>query len=326
MHKERLLEIAGTILRQPTAPFHEGQVRETIIGLLQPCSRVDVRQDDFGNIIAHYRGTPAEGSVLPPARWAFAAHMDHPGWVTPPGGAEHQFLGGVPPEYLAANRTRVREFDGFAMWDLPPFDVRDGRIYSRACDDLIGCAAIVGLLETLDRENQPCDCYGLFTRAEEVGFVGALKMTQAGWLAEAGVTVISLETSSELPPAKMGDGPIVRVGDRTTIFDPAVTAELLAAAEQAKITVQRCLMSGGTCEATAFQLYGVRAGALCVALGNYHNRGPELRIEPEFVSINDFAGLTALCVEIARGATTAGDAFCRLRERLERNLHQYRSW
>ena len=110
-------------------------------------------------------------------------------------------------------------------------------------------------------------------------------MARSGWLAEAGITVISLETSAELPPAKMGDGPIVRVGDRTAIFDPAVTAELLAAAEQAKISVQRCLMSGGTCEATAFQLCGVRAGALCVALGNYHNRGPELRIEPEFVSV-----------------------------------------
>jgi hypothetical protein len=85
-------------------------------------------------------------------------------------------------------------------------------------------------------------------------------------------------------------------------------------------------MSGGTCEATAFQLYGVRAGALCVALGNYHNRGPNLRIEQEFVSIADFEGLTALCVEIARGATVSEDAFCQLRERLERNLHQYGSW
>jgi putative aminopeptidase FrvX len=326
MHKERLLEIAETILRQPTAPFHEDRVREAILGLLQPCARVAVRQDDFGNLIAHYRGPAATGSAVPPARWAFAAHMDHPGWVTPLGGAEHKFLGGVPAEYLAANRTRVQEFDGFAMWDLPPFEVREGRIHARACDDLIGCAAIVGLLETLERENQPCECYGLFTRAEEVGFVGAMKMAQAGWLAAAGVTVISLETSAELPPARMGDGPIVRVGDRTAIFDPAVTAELLAAAEHAHIVVQRCLMSGGTCEATAFQLYGVRAGALCVALGNYHNRGPELRIEPEFVSVADFAGLTALCVAIAGGETAEGDAFSRLRDRLERNLHQYGSW
>jgi putative aminopeptidase FrvX len=326
MHKERLLEIAAAILRQPTAPFHEDAVRSAILDLLQPCSRVAVRQDAFGNIIAHYRGTPPDGSVVPPARWAFAAHMDHPGWVTPPGGTEHRFLGGVPPEYLEANRTRIREFGQFAMWDLPAFEVRDDCIHARACDDLIGCAMIVGLLEELDRENPPVECYGLFTRAEEVGFVGALKMARSGWLAEAGLTVISLETSSALPPAQIGAGPIVRVGDRTAIFDPAVTAELLAAAEQANLPVQRCLMSGGTCEATAFELSGVRSGALCVALGNYHNRGPDLRIEPEFVSVADFVGLTALCGAIARGTTAPGDAFSRLRERLERNLQQYESW
>jgi putative aminopeptidase FrvX len=327
MHKERLLEIAGTILRQPTAPFHEGHVREAILGLLQPCARIAVRQDAFGNLIAHYRGSPTPGAVPPPAaRWAFAAHMDHPGWVTPPGATERKFLGGVPAEYLEANRDRVREFEDFAMWELPAFELRGGQIHSRACDDLIGCAAIVGMLEALDKENQPCECYGLFTRAEEVGFVGAMKMAQSGWLGEAGLTVVSLETSAGLPPAQMGAGPIVRVGDRTAIFDPAVTAELLAAAEQATIAVQRCLMSGGTCEATAFQVYGIRAGALCVALGNYHNRGPDLRIEQEFVSVEDFAGLTALCVEVARGAAAEGNAICRLRERLERNLQLYDSW
>ena len=37
--------------------------------------------------------------------------------------------------------------------------------------------------------------------------------------------------------------------------------------------MQRCLMSGGTCEATAYQLYGYETGGLCIALGNYHNRG-----------------------------------------------------
>jgi putative aminopeptidase FrvX len=329
MDKERLLEIAAEILRQPTAPFHEGQVRTAILGLLQRCGRVAVRQDDFGNVIAHYRGTPPKGpeaAGLPATRWAFGAHMDHPAWVTPPGGGERRFLGGVPPEYLEANRMRVREFDGFAMWDLPAFELREERIYARACDDLIGCAAIVGMLVELAETNAPGECYGLFTRAEEVGFAGAMKLAQGEWLAGAGLTVISLETSSELPPAKMGAGPIVRVGDRTSVFDPAVTAELLAAAERAGITVQRCLMSGGTCEATAFQLYGVRAGALCVALGNYHNRGPDLRIEQEFVSVADFVGLTALCVALARGSVTEGNAISRLRERLERNLHHYAAW
>jgi hypothetical protein len=85
---------------------------------------------------------------------------------------------------------------------------------------------------------------------------------------------ISLETSSERPPAKIGDGPILRVGDKSSIFDSAATATLAQIAADSHIPVQRCLMPGGTCEATAYQLYGFRSAALCVALGNYHNCGP----------------------------------------------------
>src|SRR6202011_3112787 len=113
------------------------------------------------------------------------------------------------------------------------------------------------------------------------------------------VTVISLETSSEKGgPAKMGEGVVVRVGDKTSIFDAAATASLLQIAKAAEIPVQRCLMSGGTCEATAYQLYGYRCGALCVALGNYHNCGPDTQIAAEFVSVEDVTGMVRLMAQI----------------------------
>ena len=51
--KERLAAIVQTILREPTAPFHETRVRHAIVGLLRSCRRVTVREDDFGNLIAH---------------------------------------------------------------------------------------------------------------------------------------------------------------------------------------------------------------------------------------------------------------------------------
>ena len=324
--KERLLAIVQTILREPTAPFHEARVRHAIGGLLQACPQVTLREDDFGNLIAHYRGSATAGG----ATYAFCAHMDHPGWVRPePVGDDEpwKFLGGVPASYLEANRERVRDFGDFAMWDLPDYELRDDRIYSRACDDLIGCAVIVATLETLADRNAPGECYGLFTRAEEVGFAGAIEMARDSWLREAGLTVISLETSSERLPAKMGDGPIVRVGDKTSMFDAAVTAELTATATAAGITFQRCLMSGGTCEATPFRLYGVRCGALCVALGNYHNCGPDQRIEAEYVSRSDFEGLVELCVQVAwRGASGAPDPDAELRQALEARLQQYQPY
>jgi endoglucanase len=93
-------------------------------------------------------------------------------------------------------------------------------------------------------------------------------------------------------------------------------------AQRAGIPTQRCLMSGGTCEATAYQLYGYRSAALCVALGNYHNCGPDEQIAPEFVSIDDVAGLTRLCV-VAASSPELPDVEGALRTRLEEEMREY---
>jgi len=330
---ENLLALARTLLCEPTAPFHEARVRAAIARrLAESCPHVETREDAFGNLIARYRrGNP------PAARWAFAAHMDHPAWVRPaPGSAAAEkglpwiFLGGVPEATLRVNAEKIAPCgEDFAVWALPDCEVRadepDGiaRLHARACDDLLGCAAILGMFEELEAEGAACDVYGLFTRAEEVGFVGAVQLAREGWLQAAGLTVISLETSAERPPAKQGDGPIVRVGDKASVFDPAATAELAAVAAEAGIPFQRCLMPGGTCEATAFQMHGARSAALCIALGNYHNCAPNAQIAAEHVAVADFAGLTRLCAQIARRSaqtTPLPDSLTALRRRLEREF------
>ena len=213
--KERLLEILRTILREPTAPFHESHVREAITALLSSCPHVQVRSDPFGNLIAHYSNGSGHAAAV--RRYALCAHMDHPGWVRPEeDGAPLRFLGGVPADYQAANRERIKSYGPFAMWDLPDCELREDRIYSRRVrrpdrlrDDCrrprTGRAGRVrrGVLRTVHAGRG-----GGFRRGHRDGaFPG-------GWR-KAGVTVISLETSAERPPAKMGDGPIVRVGDKT---------------------------------------------------------------------------------------------------------------
>ena len=304
-----LLDIVRSILAQPTAPFHEDAVRAEILMQLAQCPHVTAELDDFGNVIACYRrGSGGE-------RYAFAAHMDHPGYV---GG---EFLGGVPVEYREKNPP-VRAFGAFSMWDLPAFELREGRIFSRACDDLIGCAAIVALFHELEQAGAETCVHGLFTRAEEVGFVGAIRLAQSGRLSKT-LTIVSLETSSEKGgPARMGAGVIVRVGDRTSIFDDAATASLLDAAQRAEIPVQRCLMSGGTCEATAYQLYGYRSAGLCVALGNYHNCGPDTQIASEFVSVDDVTGMVRLMFAATMSAP-ATDPHAVLRQKLEATAARY---
>ena len=311
MNEVPLLPLVRSILAQPTAPFHEDAVRGEILQQLAQCPHVVTRIDEFGNVIAHYR----RGRDSIP-RFALAAHMDHPGFV---GG---EFLGGVPEVYLE-KRPPVRDFGAFSMWDLPACELIGGRIHSRACDDLIGCVAIVATMQTLEHAAAECSVLGLFTRAEEVGFVGAIQLAKSGAIASE-TTVISLECSSEKGgQCRMGDGAILRVGDRTSIFDPAITGIIADIAKTAEIPVQRCLMSGGTCEATAYQLYGYRCGALCVALGNYHNCAPGDRIDTEFVAIDDVRALICLCTAIAQCSDAPETSAVALRERLEKRAAEY---
>jgi putative aminopeptidase FrvX len=311
MDSSLLLETARAVLAQPTAPFHEDQVRAEIHLQLAQMPHVRVQQDRFGNIIALFQ----RGDAAP--QFAFAAHMDHPGYVN------GEFLGWVPEAYRAKNPA-TRDFGPFAMWDLPAFEVRGKKIYSRACDDLIGCATILAMFKELEHAGVEASCYGLFTRAEEVGFVGAIHMAKEQSI-PLDTTIISLETSSQLGgPVKMGDGVIIRLGDRTGIFDSITSAQLLTLAKEREIPYQRALMQGGTCEATAYQLYGYRTAGLCMALGNYHNCGPKETIASEYVSIDDVMAMVQLCT-VAASSGLLPNPQAALREKYERSYEKYRA-
>src|SRR5262249_32846900 len=97
----------------------------------------------------------------------------------------------------------------------------------------------------------------------------------------------------------------LRAGDRTSIFDSAATRYLTEVAhglakKDKTFHFQRALMSGGTCEATAYQEFGFQTAAVCIALGNYHNCAPDSKSAAEFVSLSDACGMVALLVEAAR--------------------------
>jgi putative aminopeptidase FrvX len=310
MNRDQLLRIVEPLLRCPTAPTFEGAVAEEICRQLRGRTGIHIEKDHFGNLIV-----ARSGSI--PAQYAFVAHMDHPGWRLEP---EKEFLGGVNPQLLG--QGKIRSFGEFGMWDLPELVLEVDRLYSRACDDLIGCSAIVGILGCLEESNSLSSALGIFTRAEGVGFIGAIELAKSGRL-DPDLTVVSLETSAERPPARMGAGPIVRVGDRTSIFDSDVTALLVEIAKSRNISYQRCLMDGGTCEATAFQLYGYRSAALSIALGNYHNCTPDSRIDAEYIDIKDLQDLIDLSVALITEKTSVADTRDALRRRLETRLQKF---
>src|SRR3569833_1515957 len=167
---------------------------------------------------------------------------------------------------------------------------------------------------------------GVSARAEEIGFLGAMTVASANVLPKDSL-VVSLETSRELPGVKMDQGVILRVGDSTSIFDSRamrflaeVAAELKT--KNKKFQFQRALMSGGTCEATAYQEFGFQTAAVCVALGNYHNCGEGKRIAAEFVSLTDALSMVELLATAAKQMPRLPKLIGKLPKRLQTMLRE----
>lgn len=222
-----------------------------------------------------------------------------------------------------------------AVWSLPPAEVDAlGLVHTHACDDLSALAAALSAYDTLRVARaggtKVQDVRLLFTRSEEIGFTGAIAACKLGTMPK-NARVIALENSRSFPDSPIGGGPIVRVGDRLSIFSPGLTAacakraeeiaghaatptaQQTAAATEKGMKWQRKLMAGGACEATVFCTYGYEATCLCLPLGNYHNManlaevqagtydrerlGPP-RIEREVNALSDYEGLVDLLVAI----------------------------
>lgn len=241
--------------------------------------------------------------------------------------------------------TYIAEIDGdeeidlrigdAATWSLPRAVVdADGIVKTHACDDLSAVAAALSaydtMLRSVEQGGRMQDVRLLFTRSEEIGFTGAIAACKLKTMPR-GSRVIALENSRSFAESPIGGGPIVRVGDRLTIFTPQLTAACAKRAEQIAghaaapmatqksadvsrgMRWQRKLMAGGACEATVYCAYGYDATCLCLPLGNYHNMtnlqevqdgtydrarlGPP-RIGPEYISIDDYHGLVDLLVAI----------------------------
>lgn len=191
-------------------------------------------------------------------------------------------------------------------WALPKPAIRKRLLHTPACDDLAAVAAAISAFELmLAKPKGLGDVRLLFTLAEEVGFVGAIGAAKSGAIPK-GATLVCLENSKSMVDSPIGGGPIIRVGDRISIFEPSLTARLVAIAQglakkDKAFKYQRKLMPGGACEATAFRLYGYLSSCICLPLGNYHNMDESAgNIAPEFISVDDYHMLVQLLAQTGR--------------------------
>jgi endoglucanase len=216
-------------------------------------------------------------------------------------------------------------------WVLPDAQIIDdefgGIIHTNACDDLAAVAAALCAFDEIrlaqGKGAKKNDVRVLFTLAEEIGFVGAIGASRDGFMPK-GSRIIALENSRAFPDSPIHGGPIVRVGDRISVFSPELTGAVAKVAERIaggpatpkasqKMSEmpawkwQRKLMAGGACEASVFCAYGYTATCVCLPLGNYHNMANlgavqdgsfegTPRVGREHVGIDDFHGMVDLLI------------------------------
>ncbi|GIW73524.1 MAG: hypothetical protein KatS3mg103_0046 [Phycisphaerales bacterium] len=251
-------------------------------------------------------------------------------------------------------RYRARMEDGWttdglsqqdiATWRLPEPSIDSGLLSAPACDDLAAVAAALAAFDELLAIKASGGHVGrdyrlFFTRAEEVGFIGALGACRSGSIPDSS-PIITLENSRAFDDSPIGGGPIVRVGDRLTVFTPRLTSAVAARAEaiaggpatptasqkndqMPRWRWQRKLMPGGACEATVFCAAGYDATCVCLPLGNYHNMADLAAVQagtntapptvgPEQIAISDFDGLVDLLVACGQSLSPGADIDARL--------------
>ena len=356
------LKLLHEICSLPTAPFAEGRVVEYVEQFAK-ARRLKLSRDDVGNLLielpsrsrgprwvfaAHMDHPGFIADLYPAARskrddglLAAAFH----GWVLPEffrGGKVRFFnddgteVAGIIQSFTLGERqvpesARLRvkgnvQRGAPGMWDMGEARVKGKRFYSRAIDDLAGAAAALQMLDEFRRKPPASPVAVLLTRAEEEGFIGAIAASIKPRLLRKSDRIIAIETSAMQPYAPQGEGAIIRVGDKTSIFNSQLTyfltEQAAALAKRDKtFRYQRALMPGGTCEATVYDVYGFTAASICVALGNYHNMDrAKKKIGPEYIDLNDWRNMVKLFMQVARNGHTFAPGHKPLRNRIEKRF------
>lgn len=336
--RRRCMDLLRQILSEPTAPF----VEDRVLGFVRHFAAergLRCSSDRYGNLLV------TRSRVLPKRGVVIVAHADHPGFIArrmaTGGGLLADWHGWVEPEYFVGTPVRFHPAEGGSVrgmirkivkidrtdtrqrvqqvlvevdrevpvgspgsWDLPAFRQRGRRIEALGCDDVAGLGAALAALDLLATEQPRHNAALLVTRAEEAGLVG----TSAAAFSQAlpsSCMFLSIECSQAHLDAPQGAGPIVRVGDRASVFDPDLTDWLCRIAGQItkadnRFRWQRKLMAGGTCEASVFRAAGYTAAGMCVPLGHYHNRDvAHKKIAVEYIDQEDWLGLVRLIAAVA---------------------------
>jgi putative aminopeptidase FrvX len=172
------------------------------------------------------------------------------------------------------------------------------RFTGRAMDDRAGTTALLLALRRINPADLPRKAVFVWSTEEEIGLVGATALA-----AELGPTVrrvysvdtfVSSDTPLESPHfayAPLGQGPVLRAAENSSIAPPEERARVMAIARAAGIPLQVGLTQGGT-DGTAFTFWGAPNAGLSWP-GRYSHSPAEV------LDLADLEQLAALITAVA---------------------------
>ncbi|MBN1933836.1 MAG: M42 family metallopeptidase [Anaerolineae bacterium] len=297
---------------------YEDQVRaiikEEIAGLVD-----EVRVDALGNLIALKKASTAEGvagkRIMLSAHMdeigVIVSYVDEKGFlrINPIGGVRTlyevmgrvRFVNGtvgvigvdkmddpnkVPPmdrlfvDVGATSREDCPVKVGDVACFLQPMVEIGKNLTSKAMDDRVACAVLIGALRELSSSHDagsPHDLYFVFSAQEEVGLRGATTSAY-GIMPDLGLAVdVTLSPDTPEPAVKMavelGKGPAIKVKDGGMLATPWVKEWMIATAEKNGIPYQLEVLLGGSTDARAIQTTqaGVPSGCLSIPTRYVHS-------------------------------------------------------
>lgn len=185
------------------------------------------------------------------------------------------------------------------------FGKENSLIKGKALDDRMGCAALLSVLESLAREplQAAVDVYACFTVREEIGLSGAKVAAQtvcpdlAIVLESTAVAnLFGVPTSKQV--ANLGDGGVISLMDRSTVYDRELVRLALQTAKENGIAAQvKRYVSGGN-DAGSIHKSGIGVRTLALSVPTRYLHSPSC-----VANISDYRAVRDLTEALVRTVT-----------------------
>jgi putative aminopeptidase FrvX len=165
------------------------------------------------------------------------------------------------------------EAGDIGFWEFPDAPkINEGRLHAPACDDLAGVCTVLSAFEHV--ATGPASAHPirlLFTRAEELGLLGAIAVCKDRLLSSQSA-IICIDAISDSAVHQVGplNAPILIPADTMMTYSPRLVRHFAAVGG----IVPASLCESGASEAGIFALSGFEALAIYFKVRNMHNCNP----------------------------------------------------